>query len=882
MTLTDDPLIRKCQITADAAAGALNWFADAENHETLSGMQHQLQREFRRYSTQAKTLVNAVDRPMCVGLFGPSQAGKSYLAAGLSRNGSNALKVKFTGEEDKNFLNQINPEGDRESTGVVTRFSLNDVPHPDGFPVALRLLSEADLIKILGNSYFLDSDPKVLSPMSAENLAATLAKARASAAGANAVFGTEQVWDLQDYFQQQFGHLSPMTALSDYWAEAEELAPKLDIAGRAILFSPLWGAHDRLTDTFTTLVQALEKLNFAADAFARIDALIPRAASIIDVETLLGLDNPDASKLALRTMQGAPVELPRPVVTALIAELRLVITEKPWPMFEHTDLLDFPGARNRDPVDLKEFLQKDEALKELLVRGKVAYLFDRYVADQELTSMLLCVKPSNQDITSLPGLVSEWIERTHGATPENRAGRPILLYFILGWFNDHLRNKPGEDEDDLGARFKSRMNASLGNFFGKSHKWPSNWANDKPFQNCFWLRDPGYSTETFENVDGLEVGIAVAQVDRIGRMRQAYLEVDEVHEHFADPTDAWDKAMLLNDGGVSHLANSLQPVCEPEMKRKQVTARIDDLRKQMVTKLQNFHVSDDVDKRIAERRKVADDLLISIEDAGLSRKFGLLLKGMQVDEGYLQDHLYRFSRRPAVRAVNTAPAENAAPTPARKASSRFRRDTPLAQAEGTAPAAPIVKAKDKITLICDEMVVAWLTLINERADNQRFARDLGIPVDHLKELVAELTGAATRLDLTDQLAKELRRFSFPEGTDRMTQRSAVIGARKIGNFVATLGFGAVPEDKRPTAPDANGQDMPVFKSRPFVSSQINLPVEPALPEESFLGDWGYAFMALVDDNASSSKGQKVNRKQNNALGMIINQLEQTTGVPHGD
>ena len=40
-------------------------------------------------------------------------------------------------------------------------------------------------------------------------------------------------------------------------------------------------------------------------------------------------------------------ELPRSLICALTAELSVAIAEKPWDFFDHTDLLDFPGARSR-------------------------------------------------------------------------------------------------------------------------------------------------------------------------------------------------------------------------------------------------------------------------------------------------------------------------------------------------------------------------------------------------------------------------------------------------------------------------------------------------------------------------------------------------------
>ena len=96
---------------------------------------------------------------MCVGLFGPSQAGKSYLISALARREMEQVLVAF---EDVtpglDFVRQINPEGGRESTGLVTRFSMRPVPTPPGYPVAVRLLSQSDVVKILGNTYLLDCE----------------------------------------------------------------------------------------------------------------------------------------------------------------------------------------------------------------------------------------------------------------------------------------------------------------------------------------------------------------------------------------------------------------------------------------------------------------------------------------------------------------------------------------------------------------------------------------------------------------------------------------------------------------------------------------------------------------------------------------------------
>ena len=128
---------------ADRGCGAKGLTVVQRRGQCRLGRQEQraLNREFRRFATAARKLEQAVARPMCVGVFGPSQAGKSYLVSVLARPGEKPLIADFDGQ-GIDFIAEINPEGGKESTGLVTRFSLTRQAHPPGFPVCLRLLSE--------------------------------------------------------------------------------------------------------------------------------------------------------------------------------------------------------------------------------------------------------------------------------------------------------------------------------------------------------------------------------------------------------------------------------------------------------------------------------------------------------------------------------------------------------------------------------------------------------------------------------------------------------------------------------------------------------------------------------------------------------------------
>ena len=135
-----------------------------------------------------------------------------------------------------------------------------------------------------------------------------------------------------------------------------------------------------------------------------MDSLLPSVDGILNVSTLNGLLAPDATTLRVHIGSGAPITLPRPVVTALAMELRIVCRDEPRPFFAFTDLLDFPGYRSRKKERLERaFRDAPNAPAEFYLRGKVDYLFQSYTSDLELTSLILCLPDSNLEVPTLSG-----------------------------------------------------------------------------------------------------------------------------------------------------------------------------------------------------------------------------------------------------------------------------------------------------------------------------------------------------------------------------------------------------------------------------------------------------------------------------------------------
>lgn len=887
-----------CGEILGAARGAAVWVNDAANHETVGLERKSIDKRLRRMISEATKLDRSVDRPMCVGVFGPSQAGKSYLVSVLASASGRPLLARFKGiAEPLDFLRDINPIGEGESTGVVTRFSMSDRPSPEGFPVCLRLLSESDVVKILGNSFFLDGDQKKLPAPEPQALNALLASARERAARERPddnMLTVEDVWDIQDYFERTFDGTHAIEALRIYWDEAAELAPKLSLPDRMQLFAPLWGSLDELTGLYGDLTRALASLGFAKDAYCSVDALVPRETTIVDVANLKGLGKPDQPTLRIRSYSGAVVALPRAVVTALVAELHVTMVEQPWPFFARTDLLDFPGARNRETRDLKEYLASaTDPLKELVLRGKVAYLFERYVAEQELTSMLLCIKHSNQDVVSLPAMISSWIAVSHGATPEARRGKTIVLFLILTMFDTHFVETGGENREDTGAKFRARLDTSITNFLGNTYDWSRHWTPEGAFQNTYWMRNPKYPAESIIVYDEArnETGYRDDKVDYIRRLRDGYLDVPAVHTYFKEPARAFDEALKLNDGGIGYLAANLEPVCRADLKDEQIAGRIASLREQIFGLVSPFHVGDDVEKRLDERRAVSYRILRHVQRLGSEGRFADLLMALQMSQHAFTGVLYDYYTRNAQAGTKVRREGVDAPSaPSRPSVAAAMPSLPgmpplpglpplpsmaTAKSEAAPTASRVAARHDPLSMsLARTAIEHWMNVLRSNAESDTLADFFENDAALALELVTELSNAARRTRLEETLLAVIERLggSIGEEMDITLEKAAFAASMIVNRFATRFYFDAVATVDRPSAPTSDGRSAPIFTRPPAANSAREIALDRSLHGYDALSHWMHGFHTMVEENAKSIDGLTFDVEQNARLGAILRLL----------
>lgn len=884
--MSSDSLKSLCQRTSASIDKAASWVTDERNAITVGRESAPLWRSLKLARLRAERLTRAVERPMCVGVFGPSQAGKSYLVEVLARPEGGTLKAKFAGIEPVDFLREINPIGEKESTGLVTRFSAAppSIASPASFPVRLRMLSELDLVKILGNSFLLDGDQTKEAAPTAEFIADHMANLRARASQARGALSEEKILDLQDYFERNFTGARTVEVLRNYWDDLRAFADRLSLSDRMEAFSLLWGRHKPFSTLYLELAGALETLGDVDEIYAPMSAILPREGSILDVATLTGLGGRGGEAITVSTAGGLTLSLRRQALAALTAELRIELAEPPREFFCTTDLLDFPGARSRQKVDLSAFFDMNvEGLKETFLRGKVSYLFERYVAEQELTSMLLCVRPSNQEVATLPDLVDDWIAATHGRTAKSRTGQPTLLFVVLTWFDSHFVDKAGDSGNAPGARFAARLEASLLGYFGKAHAWPRNWNESGPFQNCYWFRNPNYPAESIIRYDGrLERDFIPEKVDRIRELKQGFLSLPEASAHFQDPSRAFEEALRLNDGGISYLSEGLSRVCKPDLKFGQIGERLADLRHEVRSLISKFYMDLDIEERLKERRAGADRVFDDLEGVVARNAFGSFLSEFLIDETDLTDAVYasfrnRTSSRP-VNAIEVLASELAAgPTTnsrvLRPGASRAPQAAQAQTSPNSSAAAPAVQAVERDRLIARACLDAWISKLMRLADSPIVLSRYDLAADSMRQIVDEKLTLIRRLDLESKLAGALNKILLVESAESSSPKAALVAGKLINSIVGDLGFGQLPPPLRPEI-DAGDQTRRAFADRPVVNDARRIGVQSKDFAAEYATDWFFGFLRVVEENVQDPHGVNVDLHMNGKLKDILDSLSQ--------
>lgn len=896
-----EELAQYCKSLVDATAQAQAWVKDS----TLVRSPEQLQAELRKAGRAYRRCTRAASRKMCAGVFGPSQAGKSYLLSALARDADGRLTACFC-DRELDFIGEINPAGGKESTGLVTRFTLTpDNKATPAYPVHLTLLSETDLVKIFANTFYADFKQKGAVDEEKISEALNQLENRASAAENNEV-SIDDIEDLREYMDQNFSNEARVQILGRrYWSRAARLAPRLSVSDRISLYAVIWNNVNEFSAALRDCLHALKDLGFADELYCGLDALTPREQSIIDVATL---KTDDSMQLTSRTPSGREVTLSRRLVTALTAELTIVMKACPADFFNHTDLLDFPGYRSRmQYADAAEaFENEPNLITELFLRGKVAYLFQRYCAERELTSMLLCVGPGPQEVRSLPEVINKWISETHGSTPEKRMlTKQDSLFLVLTKFDMEFEDKAGET--DGSKRWENRLQASLLNFFTGS-QWPKEWKPHQPFNNIYLLRNPNFKFLSVMKYDGpedaqREVGVIPEREGFVKKLRESFLSSELVKQHFRSPEDAWNAAMKLNDGGITYIRDNLSPLCDPEIKLRQIALEINGLNARLATILGTYYTPEDK-KDVEKAKETFFFRLLPLmlpnpknPHASLRLKdhFGEFLRSFNMETLEIVD-LYEESYRQYLKRKETeAAATETEPESEEEIMSEGMdllksfsfdgmdgmdggSDLSAAQPAAAQDAPADVDAastQDEYAAFADDIMSTWEHKLSEVSQSERAQNYFGLNANLFAQFVEELSVAAKRLSVRGELARRFREIAGFANLEKksIVMRQAACASTFINNFVSWLGKG----------PNANNQKQHCIwqgKEKEVFTSPAPVDDLPDLPKLAnydtaqdyavkYAVDWMFVYHEQLLLNVYEDQGAAFDVEKNAMLGKIL-------------
>lgn len=607
-----------------------------------------------------KIKMAVTENPAAV-LYGESQQGKSYLVSSLLSTPDSSFSVIDANADKKyDFITQINPIGQgAEATSVVTRFTIKPTSPVAGYPVKIKLLSISDIILMLCDTYY--EDVKYYDNLLKEgdirkSLQEIKQRSEGTCASSKVLISEDDILIMQDYFNRHFRSKAPYILDADYFKTVSLFIETVSIADWVDIFSILWNNNPDVSKLFNNILDQYKSINFASEIYAKYDAILRGQGEILDVTRLKALYEPHQKEIEVCTLvSNNPNQhiLHASYLCALSSEVVLQLPQEllaKKSFLQTSDVLDFPGARAR--LDLKEE-QIVDYIPQMLLRGKVAYLFNKYSDNLMINTLLFCHSKRQAGPRFMPELLRTWVESFVGVTPEERSKfmekAQIAPLFVIGtMFNlDLKKDQNDKDKASLAARWEQRFEKVYKKeLFGEDCRWLDAWETGKKFQNCYLLRDFYYSSQAENNIfsgwtrEGnpeLEEVIPTDYPTFRTDLKETFLQYPFVKNHFANPEEAWTESATINKDGseyiLKHLtiaADNINNAREDKFQRDLVC-----IQQQIFSELQKYYHDESSDGNLTMAKRLAGEAQASL-DIAFGRDpyfFGKMMQCFVLNEG---------------------------------------------------------------------------------------------------------------------------------------------------------------------------------------------------------------------------------------------------------
>ncbi len=604
--------------------------------------------EFRLLSLRRKaaSLFRSSQVPVAAAVYGASQVGKSLFVGRVMQ--SQDPNFSPLGRDEKvgppayepklSFDYDLNPRcGAQEATAIVTRFTTKDRFEQEAlqqYPVLVRSLTRSEWLRVLARGFRSECEMPAKQKWEDADLEGLFEEVASSHSGPE----IDRQWrmDLLDVYSY-LKRLDPLRYYSDESMFNGLLSRyALNEGGYTEIAARLcWGSWSEITDLFCRICDFLKMLEstgkpgmlvhwaavrFLLDSqrtpehyssesrvFKKIawDDLTDRIEDgwyVLDYQPGQG-----PPKEQLSTIQSAMLEMVVPVIPdRLTAEWRHVL--------EQIDFLDIPGMRaERGGVEGQMTRLDKEADKRLdqemsiVKRGKVFYLFDRYIEELQAQTLLMLIRGGNLDVRGLlKEYVDKWGQSRYGKEAWPREGPkkvrddPPALFLGMTGIDDEFRN-----EDAKKALYDARLKQIVNDTFMEIMTDFS--GNGRPFRNIYPIRYPGTwdydaARRKKENLEH--------KWDLAGK---EFLASELVKQYVERADEKWQAAMRDGDGGASLIAAAFRQSTSAVRKQDELNKSIEQTHEELTQLASNWVVDPNTNLDRERRMKLAQEVLTWFE-----------------------------------------------------------------------------------------------------------------------------------------------------------------------------------------------------------------------------------------------------------------------------
>jgi hypothetical protein len=637
----DRRLIRQGDRVAALAADLGDWLVEhgPGRREAMAGaISGEEQSELLRLRQVARDLARSARVPVAAAVYGPSQVGKSLFVGRVLQPADPSYSPLGRDEQlgppgyypDLDFITDLNPQlGEREATALVTRFTTKDRIDPDiptHFPVGVKALTRAEWLQLLARGFKAECrrrDGTGVWDLARLRTAFDEARKDSGAAEADPAWRT----DLYDAYTYMRGHAPREFAATD--VEFNGLLGAYRLAERgyqAVAAHLFWDGWPELTELFLEVADFLKQVhatgkggllshwagvrflldsqlaqsheNAASRCFRRVDW----ADFALELDKRSGWHVLDyrpgggggAGAVPAYRLQAALLELVIPVLPErLTDDWRQVLREM--------DLLDIPGMRAEKAFEQgkRTGAERLEERMEIVKRGKVLYLFERYIEEMQVQTLLLLTRHGNLEVKDqIKHHVNLWGRARHGpAWPRGVEDDPPPLFIGMTGIDAEFRNQKGAPSHLL---YEHRI-GTLIDILGPV---VMDHLGGRRFTNIFPIRYPGTWDTTAEDRRTRE---GAAQWDHAAR---AFLASELVTKYVKEPQRRWQAAMDDRDGGLGPVAAGFRATTSAVGKQDHLKQRIEQAEARLLQLARTWAVAEDAnldrDRRLALAGRVLD------------------------------------------------------------------------------------------------------------------------------------------------------------------------------------------------------------------------------------------------------------------------------------